>query len=321
MLYEFEEKDEVVFGKCALYATMTIPKNQYKRYPAILLVGGSGRVDRNGNIKHYDMNVYKELAHFFAGLGFVTLRYDKRGVGKSQGSYNKTGLTDLVDDVILMTKHLEEFSFVDRNNIILLGHSEGCVLTVIANTIRKVAGLILLTGAGVSLKTVLMNEVNGIIKEIKAQKNIRGFLFRNIISDKRVIAKEERFYHKIVTSDLGILKVVLRRLPAKWVGEHEKYNEDKLHDIIKDISYPTFVAVGDKDAIISDESIDNIFALQKKNFSCHNIKNMDHILREHNGDRNLLDLKKHYLSELGSPTHPELIMRLDEWCREHFIKL
>jgi pimeloyl-ACP methyl ester carboxylesterase len=193
------------------------------------------------------------------------------------------------------------------------------VLSVIANTIHKVAGLILLTGAGVSLKTVLMNEVNGIIKEIKALQNLRGMIFRKLISDQKMIAKEERFYHKIVTSDLGVLKLMLRRLPAKWVGEHEKYNEDKLLGIIKEITCPTFVAVGDKDAIISDDSINSIVMLQKENFSCHTITNMDHILRDYSGEKTLLHIKKHYLSELGGPTHPELIERLDEWCREYFV--
>lgn len=315
----FTEKDVVVFGKCALYATVTMPKNNDKKYPAIVIVGGSGRVDRNGNIKHYKMNVYQQLAHFFAGLGFVTIRYDKRGVGKSQGYHHKTGLNDLVEDVQLVKEYIKEYEFVDNDKIILLGHSEGCVLTIIANMKEKVSGLILLTGAGVSLKTVIMNEVNGIIKETKQLSNLRGLIFRKLISDKKMLAKEERFYHKIITSDLGVLKLMLTRLPAKWVGEHEKYNEDKLLQIINDISCPTFVAVGDKDAIISDESIKPVEALGKENLSCHTIKSMDHILRNHSGKKSLIGIKKHYLSEIGNPTHPELLEELKKWCSEYFV--
>jgi len=44
------------------------------------------------------MGIYRDLAHSLSGQGFVTLRYDRRGIGQSQGDYFETEFWDLVDD-------------------------------------------------------------------------------------------------------------------------------------------------------------------------------------------------------------------------------
>ena len=51
-------------------------------FPGVLLIPGSGQVDRNENAKKLHINVFKEIAFFLADNGIATLRYDKRGVGR-----------------------------------------------------------------------------------------------------------------------------------------------------------------------------------------------------------------------------------------------
>jgi hypothetical protein len=54
---------------------------------AALLIAGSGPTDRDGNSAlNLRSNVYKLLAEGLAAKGISTLRYDKRGVGASQGA-------------------------------------------------------------------------------------------------------------------------------------------------------------------------------------------------------------------------------------------
>jgi hypothetical protein len=55
-----------------------------KRPPAIVLVGGSGVVDRDGTAA--GIPVYGQLAHALADAGFLVLRYDKRGTRAAGGS-------------------------------------------------------------------------------------------------------------------------------------------------------------------------------------------------------------------------------------------
>ncbi len=70
----------------------------------------SGEIDRDGTIVPLKLasNVYKDLAHVMAKLGVVTLRFDKRGVGKSDGDIMKTGMWDLVSDIESTITYLKE---------------------------------------------------------------------------------------------------------------------------------------------------------------------------------------------------------------------
>src|SRR5829696_1121859 len=54
-------------------------------FPAVVLVHGSGRVTRGDHAM---------LARRFTDHGWAALRYDRRGVGESQGVYSGVGVTD-----------------------------------------------------------------------------------------------------------------------------------------------------------------------------------------------------------------------------------
>jgi len=59
--------------------TVTKPNGEGK-YPAAIIIAGSGDIDRDGTILSMNIktNIYKNLAHLIAKRGLVTLRYDKR---------------------------------------------------------------------------------------------------------------------------------------------------------------------------------------------------------------------------------------------------
>ncbi|MCP8615718.1 serine aminopeptidase domain-containing protein [Salirhabdus salicampi] len=90
---------------------MTVPStDEEKKQPAILIIPGTGPNDRDGNPKKkkYHFNLYKELSHFLTDKGFVTLRYDKRGIGESGGDPNRAGLWDFVHDATSAVHFLKE---------------------------------------------------------------------------------------------------------------------------------------------------------------------------------------------------------------------
>ena len=151
----FDEYEVAINSEFTLQGTITKPKADGK-YAAVVIIAGSGEIDRDGMIVplKLESNIYKGLAHVMARLGVVTLRFDKRGVGKSEGEFLKTGMWDLVSDIEATIKYLKEQPFVDPENIILAGHSEGCMLATVVNARTPVNGLILLTGAAESLEPV-----------------------------------------------------------------------------------------------------------------------------------------------------------------------
>src|SRR5918993_2997387 len=70
-------------------ATITAPPQVAGRlrHPAIVLIVGSGRVDRDARVA--GIPIFTQLAAALAEQGFLVLRYDKRGVGQSGGGGGK----------------------------------------------------------------------------------------------------------------------------------------------------------------------------------------------------------------------------------------
>ena len=63
--------------------TLTIPKNA-SNSPVVLIIAGSGPTDRDCNSgMGIQTNAYKMLATGLSDNGISSLRFDKRGVGKS----------------------------------------------------------------------------------------------------------------------------------------------------------------------------------------------------------------------------------------------
>ena len=91
--------------------------------PAVVLIGGSGPTDRDEML--FNIPVLGQVANSLADAGFITLRYDKRGVGQSGGRPESASLADYADDVRAAVKLLADRKDVDPKRIAVVGHSEG----------------------------------------------------------------------------------------------------------------------------------------------------------------------------------------------------
>jgi hypothetical protein len=80
------EKEVTIQGSADLKGTLIIPETRFEKAPAILIIGGSGKLDRNGKVnKKLDLKLYGQIAEYLTLLGFINLRYDKRGWGQAKG--------------------------------------------------------------------------------------------------------------------------------------------------------------------------------------------------------------------------------------------
>jgi uncharacterized protein len=86
------------------------------RRPAILFIHGSGAEGRWAT---------RFLAQKFARRGFVSLIFDKRGVGSSTGNWQQSGLEDLAADALAGIDFLKTQVYVDPTRIGIYGHSQG----------------------------------------------------------------------------------------------------------------------------------------------------------------------------------------------------
>ena len=58
-------------------------KDKNEKKPLVLLIMGTGTTDRDGNSFGFKSNLYKNLSDMFVEMGYVCVRYDKRGTHES----------------------------------------------------------------------------------------------------------------------------------------------------------------------------------------------------------------------------------------------
>ena len=105
-----------------LAGTYTVPAGMGP-FAAVVLLTGSGAQDRNETI--LDHQPFAVLADYLTRRGIAVLRFDDRGVGQSGGT--QTGLisADYATDAQAALAWLRAQPGIRRNQVGLLGHSEG----------------------------------------------------------------------------------------------------------------------------------------------------------------------------------------------------
>lgn len=304
------------FGK-VLKGQMTMLYKDDQKKPAILILPGSGSLNCDGNDAKgkFQLNVYKQLAHFLASLDFVVLRYDKRGIGESEGDYFSTGMWDLVNDAKNAVRFLKEHPQVDQEKIIVLGHSEGTTLAIALNALEEIHGLILLAGAGERMEEALYRQRQLAYEALKNVKGLKGKLIRMLKIEEKNEKKANNFFNKIMQSDQEVIKVFFQKINAKWFREHLQY--DVLEDLQK-VHCPVLAMTGDKDFQADPEKLQILPNFIKGDLEYYVIHNMDHLLKKHEGDFNVLHMKTIYRKKGDQPLHEELCSYLQKWLVNHF---
>ena len=132
-----------------LAGTITMPTAAAGRlrHPAVVLVPGSGSVDRDETVA--GIPIFTQLAGALAQQGILVVRYDKRGVGQSGGRTERATIEDFASDVLSVYEWLKKRKDVDRQRISVVGHSEGGAVALIAGAREKdVASLVLVAAPG-----------------------------------------------------------------------------------------------------------------------------------------------------------------------------
>ncbi|KAB8127478.1 alpha/beta hydrolase [Gracilibacillus oryzae] len=280
------------------------------QHTIILFIPGSGKVDRDGNANQKWMNfsIYKQLADFLISKGFTTFRYDKRGVGKSEGDHLRTGLHDAINDVQAAIQYTRN-TMPQGTKIMLLGHSEGTMIATAVAAREMLDGIILLSGGGETFEEASARQRELAFTALKAKKNFSGWLFRTFQLDKRTEKKNQRIFAKIKNTDKDVIRVQGIPFPAKWAREHFAY--DLLSDL-KKISCPVLAITGAADIQSDYRKLERLKDVNT-DVKTYVIEDMDHLLKEEKDDVNILEIKKIYQRNHSKPIHPELKERLAEW--------
>jgi dienelactone hydrolase len=139
--------------------TLSLPKVRGRR-PGVLLLGGSGPVDRDGTLGM--LKPLKDLAWGLASRGIAVLRFDK--ITHSHPEALQGSEVTIADEYLRHADSgldaLREHKRIDAKYLFLLGHSlGGTVAPRVALKHRDVAGIIILAGAAVPLHWTLVRQL------------------------------------------------------------------------------------------------------------------------------------------------------------------
>lgn len=163
-------------GEVTLAGTLTLPDaapvDERGRYPNVLLLpsylarGRDGDWDRIGHAGWFlsgaaRLGLLARLANALAELGVATLRYDKRGCGESEGSWEASDLFTLIDDARDALGAIRGRPELDLRRTGIVGHGEGAALAMSVAIGDPAVGALTLVGAAArGLRDVLRRGVS-----------------------------------------------------------------------------------------------------------------------------------------------------------------
>ena len=272
-------------GGLRLAGTLVLGKEP-RRSACVLMVPGSGQVDRDENHKRLRINAFGELAGHLAEQGFDSLRYDKRGVGASEGDFWTAGLHDNAADVEAALSAVRADQKVADDEVFLLGHSEGAYLaTMLAARTPRLAGVVLLSGGARSGEEELRWQT---AQEVESLTGLSAFLIKLLRIDP--IKSQARQLERIKRTREDVVRIqLLNKVNAKCMREMLAY--DPATDL-PNIEAPILAITGSKDLQVDPGNLEIMEQLVKTSFEAHTVPDVTHILRADPGKPSLADYRK-----------------------------
>ncbi len=275
-------------------ASLLCPANAEKT-SVVLIVSGSGPTDRNGNSPVMMNNSLKMLAEGLFENGIASVRYDKRGIGESKRAgiqESDLRFENYIEDVRDWVDFLKKDTRFSE--IIILGHSEGSLIGMIAAQKKEVEKFISIAGLGVPAGEILR-------KQLKAQPPV--VLNQSLpIIEKLERGETEENVPRMLYS---LFRPSVQPYMISWF----KYDPQK--EIAK-LDKPILIIQGTTDIQVSVSDAEKLTEANKK-ATKQIIEGMNHVLKEAELDK-LKNIQTYSMPDL--PLKGGLIETIVEFINE-----
>lgn len=291
-------------GLKELAGTLSVPQGIEGKRPAVVLIHGSGPLDRHLSVPGDLVRKLPELFPVFDGLaawlanqGFIVLSYDKRSCGRCYGASSFKpelfSFQDFETDAIDALKYLASRSDVAEQKLVVIGASQGGGFApFIANQLPQVAAVVSLSGLFEGFDVALLAQLDRISAIRKEQWDYFGPL--NIFLQKATFTNcfDKLSGPKYVADEVCIGGGVTQRA-LKAYAERSATGPTEL----KALKVPVFLSQGTLDRNVSPELFDKLsHELAGQDAEFHFIAGMDHAQTD--------------VSQPKPVLHPELLQKL-----------
>ncbi len=284
----------------ALRGTLQLPHraHEHERVPAVLLISGSGPLDRDSNTDSQAFNVTSTIADHLATRGIASLRFDKRGTGASGPDYTTTSFYTEYEDTAATLRHLATLQDVDANHIGVIGHSVGATFAIrLAATEPAVSAAVLLAAAATPGEHVMEWQSDQIGQTLPGPDWLTGRIFRAIQRRNRTKLTQ----HKTTPSSTSGAPI-----SGQWLSEYIAH--DPAHDL-PHLACPVLAITGGKDLQVNPADLATIAALVTGPCQAETPPDLTHILRT-TPDRPSIS---QYRKLLDAPVDQSLLASVSDW--------
>ncbi|GHH31442.1 alpha/beta hydrolase [Lentzea cavernae] len=274
----------------SLAGTLSVPDG-HGPHPAVLLLHGSGRLDRDGNAGRLKQNLGPVLAESLARRGIASVRYDRRGVGASSGDWLTTGFADNREDAVAAVDALTARPDIGRVGVI--GHSEGALHAMALGSHPGVAAVVLLAGFARSGEDAMLWQAEAVARGLPAPlRPLARLAIRRVI--------------RLKAPGPDVVRVAGKRVNARWT--REMLAHDTRTDLAR-VRVPVLAVTGEKDIQVDPDDLRRIHALVQGEAEVRRVPELTHLLRRDPGRASML----FYPRQLRQPVDDELIRTTTSW--------
>ena len=195
--------------------------------------------------------IFAQLAGALAEQGYLVVRYDKRGVGKSGGRDERATIEDYAGDALSIYTWLKKRKDVDKKRINIAGHSEGGAVAMIAGARQEdLAAMVLIAAPGTQGADLILEQ----------QRHVLGVMNVSEEERKAKIDLQQKIQLAVMTGvgwD-GIPEEMRKRADSPWFKSLLEFDPAKWMPRVKQ---PVLIIQGALDTQVPPHHADKLEAL------------------------------------------------------------
>lgn len=303
--------------------TLTLPEKKGK-FPVVIIISGSGPQNRDGEI--FGHKPYYVIADQLTKNGIGVLRFDERGVGKSEGNFETASISVLSSDINSAITYLKTRKEVNNKKIGLVGHSIGGIIAPkVASENKDVNFIVLLAAPAINgdelmlLQKATLERMMGLneLQISQGQEIVKGAYDIIVNSNLENQFLKDSIHSFYVNKYGNMLPKNQRNAVIEQITGNEILSliKSKPSEYLEKIKCPVLALNGDKDFQVPAK--ENLSALKNsfekngnKDVKIVELENLNHLFQE-----SKTGMSSEY-SEIEQTISPKVLELITNWIIE-----